>query len=68
VRWLSVLACDGDCDIKDCGDFYSCFSGLPGTPAFVEPSLECQARFDFDGDGAVGRDDFKELQAVLSGP
>ncbi len=59
---------DGDTDFKDCGDFYSCFSGPPDAPGFAQPSIECLARFDFDGDGSVGLSDYKLFQEHYTGP
>lgn len=59
---------DGDRDIVDVGTFLSCFSGPGGEPGFVEPSVECRARFDFDDNGAIEHPDYKTLFENYSGP
>ena len=59
---------DGDVDIKDCDGFYECFSGSLDEPGFVEPSLECLARFDFDDNRAIDLLDYEEFYKRNTGP
>ena len=59
---------DGDQDMKDAGNLFSCFSGPNDESGFVKPSDECRARFDFDADRDVDHTDYKAFQTNYTGP
>lgn len=59
---------DGDFDLGDVQIITRCFSGEIGSPAFVQPSIECLTAFDYDGDGAVDLEDYELFRRGLNGP
>ena len=59
---------DGDVDMFDTDGLFMCFSGPMGDPGFVEPSVECRARFDFEFDTDVDHTDYKTFQSLYTGP
>jgi hypothetical protein len=59
---------DGDFDLQDYQMLMECFSGETGSPAFIEPSVECRNSFDYDENGAVDLMDVEQFRRELSGP
>ncbi len=49
---------DGDVDLFDAGQFWSCYSGPSPDGGFVAPDDACLLSCDFDGDGDVDMEDY----------
>ena len=59
---------DGKVDMVDTNELFMCFSGPAEDPGFVEPSVECRTRFDFEFDTDVDQTDYDTFYSLFTGP